>query len=204
MSLEYPNLMIDMLVKQNIKIDEFINIHMYASRFYRYTNFILSAINILVLATTAVIGNILQQPTSPSAELATLNNVVLYIASGIGVLIKFLAFEKASETHITKILAYKSLKGSIDNKLLNKATTIDSEYYLWVTKSFDDLLLSEPGINPIINYFYSKHTVTTKSDKKVIGTKDPNTDLIIDVGENKLVPMEAEKYEIQRYLNGGY
>jgi|SRR5271154_384655 len=176
------------LLKQNKNIENYIVLHENTSKYYITVHTVINILNILLSGISAVFSTVLSQVESLDIknQLYILFASILYTSSVLTSFSHFLQYEKLAQDHITKANAYNSLRLSFNNKKIDE---LNEEYFLWITKSYDELLTSLPSVNKM------PQNIDLTLNSTVIDTT-------IDIKTN--ISLEEEKYQIDRYmLNSG-
>lgn len=173
-------------------------LHDKASLFYTNTYFYINITNIICLSSTTL-TSFINKIYNDNIIVNIVILVMMFIATCMTSIIHFLKFEKLSESHSTKANSYKSLLISIKNYTIKQNESFD-DYYLWVTKKYDDLLLSGPTVPEHIQKKYktlSEAETETLNEIKIESFEEENDDT-----SSKTVNPESneENYQIDRWM----
>lgn len=127
-------------------------LHEKSYTYYRKLYSILNITNIILLGSTTVI-KFINELVRENIIIAVITTTILFINSIMSAVIHFLEYEKIAEQHLTKSNAYKSIHISLKRQLLVPTQNLE-EYYLWVTKKYDELATTSPVIP---DYIYKKY-----------------------------------------------
>ena len=163
--------------------------HIYFSNLYYYLNIV----NLFLLSSSTVV-NFINQVFTGSIIVNIIIIIFLFISSVFSSIIHFLKFEKNAEMHSTKANAYKSLLFSIKTYFISPKETAE-DYFLWITKKCDELILTGPPVPIRIKNKYSKsHFEEHELDEIIIPQ-------VVNIQEKQFEPeSNEEKYQIDRWL----
>jgi hypothetical protein len=173
-------------------------LHEKASSFYSTSYFYINITNIVFLSSTTLV-NFINQIFTENIVVNIIIVVMMFITTSVSSIIHFLKFEKLAEEHSTKSNSYKSLLASI--KTFSAKENIDfDEYYLWITKKYDELLLSGPTVPESIKKKYKVLSETETSTLNEI-IVDSLSETSSYVSSKSYIPeSNEEKYQIDRWL----
>lgn len=176
------------LLKNQYKIIENeVLLHEKAHSYYTNTYYYLNLTNIILLSCTSII-NFINQLYRENFVVSVFVVIFLFVSSISSSILHFLNYEKQAEAHLTKANAYKSLMCSIKKYLIDPKEKYN-EYYLWITKKYEDLKINSPAIPGIVLKKYNTHIELTE--------------LVIsnEIEESAFEPESSEmKYQIDRWI----
>ncbi len=175
-------------------------LHEKASKFYSTSYFYINITNVMFLSSTTLI-NFINQIFTENLIVNILIVIMMFITTSMTSIIHFLQFEKLAESHSTKSSSYKSLLVSIKNYAFKQDDEFD-EYYLWITKKYDELLLSGPTVPEFIKNKYKILSETETESLFEIKIDNQSETSSKNSDQNKLYTPESneEKYQIDRWV----
>lgn len=169
-------------------------LHKKTSEYYSKVDSILSITNIILLSITTVSKIITDIYTDTNID-DIIFTILVTISTMLSGIIHFLNYSELSVLHINKFTGYRSIYQSIQRQLVVPTENIQ-EYYSWVTKKYDTLLLQIPDIPKYIEQKYKKEYDSTDIEMNIV---EQNTKYLENEINNPGITKE-EQYQIDRWI----
>ena len=127
-------------------------LHKKSGEYYDTIYSTLSIINITLLSITTISKIITDIYTDTNID-DIVFTILVAVSTALSSIIHFLNYSELSVLHINKSLSYTSIYQSIDRQMIVPTENIH-EYYSWITKKYDTLLLQLPDIPKYIQDKY--------------------------------------------------
>lgn len=160
-------------------------LHKKTGEYYNKVYSILSIINITLLSITTISKIITDIYTDTNID-DIIFTVLVAISTALSGVIHFLNYSELSVLHINKSTGYTSIQYSIQRQLIVPTENIQ-EYYSWVTKKYDTLILQPPDIP---RYIENKYKNEINNENIVIEMNTIFTPKIT----------KEEQYQIDRWI----
>ncbi len=185
--LNYSNI-ISYLKKQEKDCNIKAALHKKTGEYYNKVYSILSIINITLLSITTISKIITDIYTDTSID-DIIFTVLIAVSTTLSGIIHFLNYSELSVLHINKSTGYTSIQYSIQRQLTVPTENIQ-EYYSWVTKKYDTLILQAPDIP---KYIENKYKNEINNENKENMTIEMNILSIPQI-------TKEEQYQIDRWI----
>ncbi len=185
--LNYSNI-ISYLKKQEKDCNIKAALHKKTGEYYNKIYSILSIINITLLSITTISKIITDIYTDTNID-DIIFTVLIAVSTTLSGIIHFLNYSELSVLHINKSTGYTSIQYSIQRQLTVPTENIQ-EYYSWVTKKYDTLILQAPDIP---KYIENKYKNEINNENKENMTIEMNILSIPQI-------TKEEQYQIDRWI----
>lgn len=185
--LNYSNI-ISYLKKQEKDCNIKAALHKKTGEYYNKVYSILSIINITLLSITTISKIITDIYTDTNID-DIIFTVLIAVSTTLSGIIHFLNYSELSVLHINKSTGYTSIQYSIQRQLTVPTENIQ-EYYSWVTKKYDTLILQAPDIP---KYIENKYKNEINNENKENMTIEMNILSIPQI-------TKEEQYQIDRWI----
>jgi hypothetical protein len=165
-------------------------LHKKSGEYYDTIYSVLSIINITLLSITTISKIITDIYTDTNID-DIVFTVLIAVSTALSSIIHFLNYSELSVLHINKSLSYTSIYQSIDRQMIVPTENIQ-EYYSWITKKYDTLLLQLPDIPKYIQNKYKKEMCDSEINN--------NLQVNIDVNPEVAIISKEEQYQIDRWI----
>lgn len=165
-------------------------LHKKTSEYYNYIDSVLSITNIILLSITTISKIITDIYTDTNID-DIIFTVLIAVSTALSGIIHFLNYSELSVLHMNKSTGYTSIYQSIQRQIVVPTENIQ-EYYSWISKKYDTLLLQAPYIPNYIQNKYKKE----KLDAEI----NNNLQVSINVVPETSVISKEEQYQIDRWI----
>ncbi len=167
-------------------------LHKKSGEYYDTIYSVLSIINITLLSITTISKIITDIYTDTNID-DIIFTVLIAVSTALSGIIHFLNYSELSVLHTNKSLSYTSIYQSIDRQMTVPTENIQ-EYYSWITKKYDTLLLQLPDIPKYIQNKYKKEMLDSEINN--------NLQVNINVNLETEIPIisKEEQYQIDRWI----
>jgi hypothetical protein len=183
----YSNI-ISILKKQEKDCNIKAFLHKKSGEYYNSVYSILSIINITLLSITTISKIITDIYTDTNID-DIIFTVLIAVSTALSGSIHFLNYSELSVLHTNKSTGYTSIQYSIQRQLTVPTEDIQ-EYYSWVTKKYDTLILQSPDIPKYIETKYNRENMIENNQSLSIEMESVSTPQIT----------KEEQYQIDRWI----